>query len=63
VPDAAANTLTLDAVGPAFSGEGMTNYQDVIAFVSDDHRTLTSRVQEPDGQWRQFMQAHYHRAR
>ena len=41
----------------------MAKYQDVIAFVSDDHRTLTSRMLGPDGQWHQFMQAHYHRAR
>ena len=60
--DQGTGALTLDADGPAFSGEGMAKYQDVIAFISDDHRTLTSRVLGPDGTWHQFMQAHYHRS-
>jgi hypothetical protein len=61
--DESTDTLTLDAEGPDFSGEGMAKYQDIVAFVGDDQRTLTSRLLGPDGQWHQFMQAHYHRAR
>ena len=63
VLDESADTLTLDAEGPAFSGEGMAKYQDIVAFDGDDQRTLTSRMLGPDGQWHQFMQAHYRRTR
>ena len=59
--DAAEKVLTLDAEGPKFTGEGMAKYQDIIEFVSDDHRTLSSQVLGDDGQWHPFMQAHYRR--
>jgi hypothetical protein len=60
--DAAGKVLTLDAEGPDFSGgPGMVKYQDIIEFVSDDHRTLKSRLLGPDGKWQQFMTAHYRR--
>jgi hypothetical protein len=57
------NVLTLDTVGPDFTGDGtrMARYQDIIEFVTDDHRTLTSRTQGDDGEWTQVMQTHYHR--
>ena len=61
--DENTGTLTLDAEGPSSAGEGMAKYQDVVAFVGDDQRTLTSRLLGPDGQWHQFMLAHYHRTR
>lgn len=62
--DAAGRVLTLDAEGPDFSGEGkMAQYQDVIEWVSDDHRVLRSRMLGDDGEWRQFMEAHYRRVR
>ncbi|HEX7771559.1 MAG TPA: DUF1579 family protein, partial [Pyrinomonadaceae bacterium] len=54
--------LTLNAEGPDFTKPGkMSKYQDVIEFMSDDHRVLTSRVLGEDGQWHHFMTAHYHR--
>jgi hypothetical protein len=60
--DASGTTLTLDTDGPAMIGDGkMMKYQDIITVVSDDHRTLTSRIQGEDGQWTQFMTAHYRR--
>jgi hypothetical protein len=60
--DASGTTLTLDTEGPAMTGDGkMMKYQDIITVVSDDHRTLTSRIQGEDGQWTQFMTAHYRR--
>lgn len=59
----ATSTLTLDAEGPDFAGTGMAQYQDVIQFTDDDHRTLTSRILGPDGQWHQFMEMHYRRTR
>jgi hypothetical protein len=60
--DAAGRVLTLDSEGPSFAGDGtLAHYQDVIEFLSDDHRTLTARVQGPDGQWTPFMTSHYRR--
>jgi hypothetical protein len=60
--DAAEKVLTLNAEGPDFSTPGRTaKYQDVIEFVSDDHRTLTSRTLGEDGKWTEFMKAHYRR--
>lgn len=62
--DASGKILTLDSEGPSFEGDGtMAKYQDVIEFVSPDHRTLTARVQNADGSWRQFMTSHYRRTR
>ncbi|MEX2142922.1 MAG: DUF1579 domain-containing protein [Pirellulales bacterium] len=60
--DAAGKVLTLESEGPSFAGDGkMANYQDLIEFIGDDHRTLTSRVRGDDGTWNQFMTAHYWR--
>lgn len=60
VLDATGRTLTLDSEGPSFAGDGaMAKYQDIIEFVTDDHRILTSRVLGSDGQWTQFMKADY----
>jgi hypothetical protein len=60
--DASGKKLTLDTVGPSFTAEGkMTRYKDVIELVSDDHRTLTSIQLGDDGEWREFMKAHYRR--
>lgn len=62
VLDAEKKVLTLDSEGPSFTGDGLTaKYQDTIAFVDDNHRTLASRVQLPDGSWKDFMIAHYYR--
>ncbi len=60
--DESGRILTLSAEGPSFSGGGMmSKYQDIHAIIDEGHRTLTSRVQGEDGQWTQFMEAHYHR--
>lgn len=60
--DPGGNKLTLDTEGPNFSGEGgLSKYQDVIEFKSDDHRTLTSSMPGPDGKWVTFMTANYRR--
>jgi len=55
------DTLTLDTEGPDFGGGGMARYQDIIALQGDDARTLTSRMQMPDGGWQQVMSARYRR--
>jgi hypothetical protein len=60
--DASDKVLTLDTEGPDFSGgTGMAKYQDIIEFVSDDHRILRSKLQGPDGKWQNFMSAQYRR--
>ena len=60
--DAGGNILTLDTVGPSFSGDGSSaKYQDIIEFKSADHRTLSSQVLGEDGKWRRFMTANYRR--
>jgi len=60
--DGTGKLLTLDTDGPNFGAEGkMSKYKDVIEFVSDDHRTLTSHMQGDNGTWTQFMTAHYRR--
>lgn len=60
--DAAGKVLTLDADGPSMADPTKTTrYQDVIEVVSPNHRILTSRALGDDGQWHQFMTAHYQR--
>jgi hypothetical protein len=63
--DAAGNVLTLDTEGPKeesnSSQSAMTKYQDIIEFVSNDHRIMTSKILAEDGNWTQFMTAHYRR--
>ncbi len=60
--DADGKVLTLDSEGPSFTGDGsMSKYQDVIEFIDDNHRVLSSRALQPDGSWQSFMTAHYHR--
>jgi hypothetical protein len=60
--DDEGKVLTLDTEGPAMSAEGkMAKYRDVIEVLSDNHRKLTSFVQDDDGNWLQIMSANYHR--
>lgn len=60
--DASETVLTLNSEGPSMSGENkMANYKDVIEVKSDDHRVMTSHALGEDGQWHQFMTAHYRR--
>ena len=60
--DKSGKVLTLDSEGPSFACDGtMAKYQDIIEFLSDDHRTLKSQMLGPDGKWQEFMIAHYRR--
>lgn len=60
--DTAGKVLTLDSEGPSFMEEGkMAKYHDMIEFVDDNHRTLSSEYQNADGTWTKFMTAHYYR--
>jgi hypothetical protein len=60
--DTANDRLTLTSAGPSMTDEGKTAlYQDVIEFQSDEQRTLTASMQQPDGTWQQFMIVSYRR--
>jgi hypothetical protein len=59
--DADERVLSLDAEGPAMSGEGLARYRDAIEFKNDDERTLTASVLGPDGTWQTFMTTTYRR--
>lgn len=60
--DPAERVLTLSSEGPSMAGDGtMSQYQDVIEFKSNDHRTLTARVRAADNKWQQFMTVEYRR--
>jgi len=59
--DESGKVLTLDTEGPGLTGQGTGKYQDRMEFVADDHRVLTSHALGEDGQWHQFMTAHYRR--
>jgi Protein of unknown function (DUF1579) len=59
--DAEGKRLVLDTEGPNFSESSMTQYQDSIEFISDDHRIMTSQILGDDGNWLQFMTTNYHR--
>lgn len=60
--DADQKVLTLETEGPSFQGDGATmRYRDVITRLGPNERTLTSFAQQPDGSWKQFMQATYRR--
>jgi hypothetical protein len=62
--DAAERVLTLESEGPAMRPDApLTKYRDVIEFKSDDHRVLSSYALGDDGEWREFMTAHYRRKR
>ena len=60
--DSSGKVLTLDTEGPGMSGDGkLSKYQDVLTLENDDHKVLTSRILGEDGNWTQFMTAHYRR--
>ncbi len=52
------NTLTLNCEGPHMQKDNATaNYRDVIEFINETTRTLTSYGQDDDGNWHQFMRS------
>jgi hypothetical protein len=60
--DATEKVLTLETEGPSMSAEGkMEKYKDVIEIRSDNHYVLSSHVRDENGDWWQFMTAHYRR--
>jgi hypothetical protein len=62
--DAAGRILTLEAEGPHMTVEGkLARYRDAIELEGADRRLLRSRMLGDDGEWREFMVAHYRRKR
>jgi hypothetical protein len=60
--DASGKILTLDCEGPDFENPNkILKYQDIHTFKSPDLRNLTSRSQQDDGSWKEFMSIDYHR--
>ena len=60
--DADGRVLTLEAEGPSFTDEGkLVTYRDIIRIEAPDHRVMTSHAQGDDGNWTDFMTAHYRR--
>jgi hypothetical protein len=56
------NRLVLDTEGPKFDGSvGLAKYQDIVEWHNDDLWTLSSRVQQADGTWHDFMHAEHKR--
>ncbi len=55
--------MTLDCVGPDMMSDdgGTANYRDFIEIIDENHRTLTSTGQAPDGSWMTFMTSTYER--
>jgi hypothetical protein len=54
--------MTLHCEGPNMTKDGETaNYKDVIEIVDENHRIMTSYGQDENGEWQQFMKAHYTR--
>ncbi len=61
--DAAGRVLSLYSEGPAFSGSGTARYRDTIEVHGPDERTLSSHVQDADGNWSPIMRIRYRRQR
>lgn len=59
--DETGNVLTLRTEGPDLESERLAHYEDVIEIESDEHRTLRSRMQLPDGSWKEIMAVRYRR--
>jgi hypothetical protein len=55
-------TMVIDCVGPDMFVDGKTaNYRDTIQLIDENHRTLTSSSENPDGSWTEFMVTQYTR--
>lgn len=60
--DESGKVLTLETTGPSMDDPSQTvAYRDVLQIVDEDHKVLTSSVQEADGAWNKFMRADYRR--
>lgn len=58
--DETTNTLTLESEGPMPDGSTV-KMRDTTVFVDANHRTFTSEMQGPDGQWMTMVSGEAHR--
>ncbi len=56
-------TLVLENDGPAFDGNGMARYRDIVTLLDDGTRQLASEVRGPDGNWIRFMSGTFRRVK
>lgn len=65
--DSSGRILTLNSEGPDMSPGAapgrLAKYRDVMEIKTTDHRVLTSYRLGDDGEWQQFMTAHYRRTK
>lgn len=61
--DDAGKVLTLNSTGPNFNGTGMTQFQDIIEIVDEDHRLLRAMMLDENEVWQEFMVTSYIRNR
>lgn len=60
--DGLGKTLTLEAEGPNFMGDGkMATFRDVYEFKSADHIAVSSMMLQQEGQWITFMTGDFRR--
>ena len=53
-----------DTQGPSITApDTLAHYRDIIEWLDDDHRVLTSQLLGRDGRWTPMMISHYHRTR
>lgn len=57
--DDANQLLTLDSLGPGFTGALEAKYQDTIEIFSPEHFQMRSQTLTESGQWNQFMVADF----
>lgn len=57
--DDAGTTLTLNTTGPSFTGNGVSQYQDIIEIVDEDHRILHAMMLDESEVWQEFMTTRY----
>ena len=60
--DESGDVLVLECEGPDLEDTGtIARYRDLVEFVRDDYRVLTSLTEGPDGAWREIMSTRYQR--
>lgn len=53
--------LTLNTTGPSFTGNGTSQFQDIIEIVDEDHRILHAMMLDENEVWHEFMTSRYTR--
>lgn len=59
--DESENTLVMACDGPAWSGEGTTQYRDCMKVIDANTREFFSMYQDENGSWNEFMRLRFTR--